>query len=320
MLFYSPLPNRSTLAILISPRKPKWGCQHEFPGITQTRTFLWKFCRNPEFPGISWPIPISDFGVPIFSVLGGNEVDMLGIFAVLLCFAECRGSSACSAHSMELVAYEESWDDWLCQGWVWVHQMLRSPSGSADKAGCRPALAGQSHWQRQGYLALLLRSSVLSASRLSAYLTAKQKSFSRKGVAYISSQNYARNPNPHIQGKTMNKNHDQNVTKIALLGGRFGYFLFLLGEGEGGVRGAGRGADGDHRFLIENPRRGGSPAQEGAEGPGGCLRRIGELGWGGAKYFFFRGRNVHQIALKKENGHFSAIFFWGVGVPKRFPK
>ena len=27
---------------------------------------------------ISWPIPISDFGVPIFSVLGGNEVDMLG--------------------------------------------------------------------------------------------------------------------------------------------------------------------------------------------------------------------------------------------------
>ena len=29
-------------------------------------------------PRISRPIPISDFGVPIFSVLGGNEVDMLG--------------------------------------------------------------------------------------------------------------------------------------------------------------------------------------------------------------------------------------------------
>ena len=40
--------------------------------------FLWKFYRHPEFPGISRPIPISDFGVPIFSVLGGNEVDMLG--------------------------------------------------------------------------------------------------------------------------------------------------------------------------------------------------------------------------------------------------
>ena len=27
---------------------------------------------------ISRPIPISDFGVPIISVVGGNEVDMLG--------------------------------------------------------------------------------------------------------------------------------------------------------------------------------------------------------------------------------------------------
>ena len=65
----------------------------------------------------------------------------------------------------------------------------------------------------------------------------------------------------------------------AKLGGRFGYFLFfLLGEGEGGVRGARRGGGGD-RFFIENPTRGGG--FPGDEGPGGCLRRIGEFWWGG---------------------------------------
>ena len=42
--------------------------------------FLRKFHRNPEFPGISRPIPILDFVVPIFIVLGGNEVDMLAPF------------------------------------------------------------------------------------------------------------------------------------------------------------------------------------------------------------------------------------------------
>ena len=43
------------------------------------------------------------------------------------------------------------------------------------------------------------------------------------------------------------------------------FYFFLLGEGEGG-RGAGR--------------------TEGAEGPGGCLRRIGKLGGGGQNIFF----------------------------------
>ena len=71
------------------------------------------------------------------------------------------------------------------------------------------------------------------------------------------------------------------------------FFFFLLGEGEGGVRG--------HRekgcwYLIKSPRGGGgSPGGE-VEGPGGCLRRIGDLG-GGAKYFF-GGRNVHQGLLE----------------------
>ena len=50
----------------------------EFPGS-------WFFCGNSpqtlnfsEFPGISRPPRFQHFGVPIFSVLGGNEVDMLG--------------------------------------------------------------------------------------------------------------------------------------------------------------------------------------------------------------------------------------------------
>ena len=62
------------------------------------------------------------------------------------------------------------------------------------------------------------------------------------------------------------------------LGGRFGYFLFfLLGGGEGAVRGA--------RNSIENPRRGGSLAREwGGDGPGGCLWVV--LGGGELSIFF----------------------------------
>ena len=48
------------------------------------------------------------------------------------------------------------------------------------------------------------------------------------------------------------------------------------------------GGGGGGGFFIENPRRGG------AEGPGGCLQRIGN--WrGGANFFFFRGRTFHQV-------------------------
>ena len=59
------------------------------------------------------------------------------------------------------------------------------------------------------------------------------------------------------------------------------FIFFLLGEGEGGSP---RPPGGGGRFSIENPRRGGgSPG--GAEGPGGGLRRIGDLG-GGVNIFF----------------------------------
>ena len=67
------------------------------------------------------------------------------------------------------------------------------------------------------------------------------------------------------------------------LGGHFGYFLFfLLGEGEGGVRGARKG--GGDRFSIENPRRGGV-SQRGREGVCSESGNFEAGGGGGAKYF-----------------------------------
>ena len=61
------------------------------------------------------------------------------------------------------------------------------------------------------------------------------------------------------------------------------------GEGEEGVRGTGKGG---FDFFFKIPR-GGFLRGGGAEGPGGCLQRIGEWGGGGLN-FFFRGRNAHQ--------------------------
>ena len=76
-----------------------------------------------------------------------------------------------------------------------------------------------------------------------------------------------------------------------LLGGRFGnFYFFLVGEGEGAVRGARRGGG---RFLLKVPGGGGFP------GGDGVSRRVvwselGNLGGGGGYIFFLRGRNVHQ--------------------------
>ena len=57
--------------------------------------------------------------------------------------------------------------------------------------------------------------------------------------------------------------------------------FFLLGEREGGVRGAGmRGGGG--RFLIENRRGGGLPGREGLRGREGVCGELGNfLGGGG---------------------------------------
>ena len=58
------------------------------------------------------------------------------------------------------------------------------------------------------------------------------------------------------------------------LGGLFGYFYFLLGEGEGGVRGA-RKEGGNRVFLIENSRRGGGVLRRGRGRRVSCLKVIG---------------------------------------------
>ena len=72
------------------------------------------------------------------------------------------------------------------------------------------------------------------------------------------------------------------------------FYFFLLGEGEGRVRGAGRGGG---LIFIENPRRGGGLQ----EGRGRGAGRVSAANWGiwrgGAKFFFFRGRNVHQVLI-----------------------
>ena len=96
------------------------------------------------------------------------------------------------------------------------------------------------------------------------------------------------------------------------------FYFFLLGGGEGGVRGdresvgrfllkmprgaglsagggAGRGPGGREsvgRFLLKMPRGAGLSAGGGAgRGPGGCPQGI----WGGGRLkIFFRGRNARQ--------------------------
>ena len=75
------------------------------------------------------------------------------------------------------------------------------------------------------------------------------------------------------------------------LGGGFGYFLFfLLGGGEGGVRGAGGGRG----VIFCGKSQGGGVLPggwgRGSEGPEGVC---GEGGGGGLN-IFFRGRNSHQ--------------------------
>ena len=60
------------------PKTPTWRPQTQFPGITQTEGFCGNSTESLDFPEFPGPSRFRDFGVPIFSVLGGNEVDMLG--------------------------------------------------------------------------------------------------------------------------------------------------------------------------------------------------------------------------------------------------
>ena len=83
--------------------------------------------------------------------------------------------------------------------------------------------------------------------------------------------------------------------------------FFLLGGGEGGVRGAGR-AWGD--FLWKTPG-GGSPGWVGA-GARGREVVCGELGGGGLNIFFW-GRNVHRRDYHWGQNYYIPFFlFWGI--------
>ena len=83
------------------------------------------------------------------------------------------------------------------------------------------------------------------------------------------------------------------------------YFLFLLGGGERGVRGAGRGGT----IFHGKPQEWGgvSPAGgSGGRGPGGCLRGI----WGGGgKIFFFSGLN--SVYSRVAPVRFGWVTVWG---------
>ena len=61
------------------------------------------------------------------------------------------------------------------------------------------------------------------------------------------------------------------------------FFFFLLGEGEGGIRGAGEG--GGWRLFIENPRRGGGLPGRWGQGGDGAGRVFAGNG-GGGNFFF----------------------------------
>ena len=62
----------------------------------------------------------------------------------------------------------------------------------------------------------------------------------------------------------------------------FRYFFFCSGRGKGESEAPGGGGC---RFLL---KPGGFSRRGGAEGPGGCLQRIGEFGGGWGKMFFSR--------------------------------
>ena len=56
------------------------------------------------------------------------------------------------------------------------------------------------------------------------------------------------------------------------------FYFFWSGRGKGESEALGGGGVG---FFIENPKGGGGVSRRGAEGPGGCVRRIGDFFWGG---------------------------------------
>ena len=86
-------------------------------------------------------------------------------------------------------------------------------------------------------------------------------------------------PKNEVTPKTHAQNHAQNSRPTSPWRT---FRIFFIFSARGGGRGSPRPpGGGGGRFFIENPRGGGCPGGEGAEGPGGCLRRIGDFSGGG---------------------------------------
>ena len=81
------------------------------------------------------------------------------------------------------------------------------------------------------------------------------------------------------------------------------FYFFLVGEGEGGVWGA--SVWGSRFLLLKIPDGWGGGVPEGgeAEGPGGCLQRIGEFLGADAKYFFFEAKTSTNAFLVQASTH-----------------
>ena len=69
------------------------------------------------------------------------------------------------------------------------------------------------------------------------------------------------------------------------------FFIFFVARGRG--KGSPRNWEGGGRFFIENPRGGVSRAGGGRGARGWVF--AGKWGGGGANFFFFTGRNSHQV-------------------------
>ena len=83
------------------------------------------------------------------------------------------------------------------------------------------------------------------------------------------------------------------------------FYFSLLGEGEGGVRGA---REGGGNFLLKMPG-GGSGFQEGPRGRQGACSESGNLGGGGLNIFFGAETSTKFIDMELQYPHFYELLF-----------
>ena len=82
--------------------------------------------------------------------------------------------------------------------------------------------------------------------------------------------------------KMFNRGRSGKLQMVRRIMGKV-FLVDVLGEAEGGVRGAGSGGG---RLFMENPRKGGGLQKGRGRGAGSVSAADWGIGWGGAKYFF----------------------------------